>query len=189
MLDQSILQLDISGIPQGWVNWQDAAIFHAKGMVAWSIGEEEMVVHGGTNRLSGNQSIITMAPIIAVHGTKEKSAKYKVPTLTNRSLFSRDRHLCAYCGNVFNYDKLSREHVQPRSFGGEDVWMNVVTACKPCNHRKADRTPEEAGMQLLYLPYVPSKIEAMILKNKRILHCQMEFLMNHIPANSRLWSS
>lgn len=188
MLDQNILQLDVSGIPQGWVNWQDAIIFHAKGMVAWSMGEIEFTVHGGINRISGEQSIIKTAPIIAVNGARTKSAKYKVPALTNKSLFGRDRHLCAYCGKVFNYDHLSRDHIKPRSFDGPDEWMNVVSACKPCNHRKANKTPEEAGMQLLYLPYIPSKFEAMILKNKRILACQMEFLMNHVPANSRLWS-
>jgi hypothetical protein len=188
MLDQDILQLDVGGIPQGWVDWQEAVIFHAKGMVAWSIGEEGMIVRGGTSRMTGQQSIIQTAPIIAVKGEKAKSAKYKTPTLSNRTLFRRDRHVCAYCGNIFVYDHLSREHIIPTSKGGHDTWMNVVSACKPCNHRKANRTPDAAGMTLLYLPYVPSKFEELILKNRRILQCQMDFLMNHVPPNSRLWS-
>ncbi len=62
-----------------------------------------------------------------------------------------------------------------------DTWMNVVTACKSCNHRKGNRTPEQAHMPLLYAPYVPSLWEDFILRNRRILADQMEFLMTHLP--------
>ena len=64
--------------------------------------------------------------------------------------------------------------------------MNVVTACKGCNHRKGNRTPEQAHMDLLYTPYVPTLWEDFILRNRRILADQMEFLMAHLPAGSRL---
>ncbi len=64
--------------------------------------------------------------------------------------------------------------------------MNVVTACRPCNHRKSHRTPEQAHMPLLYTPYVPSLWEDFILRNRRILADQMEFLMAHLPKSSRL---
>jgi hypothetical protein len=69
---------------------------------------------------------------------------------------------------------------------GQDHWMNVVTACKSCNHRKGNRTPEQARMPLLYAPYVPSLWEDFILRNRRILADQMEFLMSHLPKSSRL---
>ena len=65
--------------------------------------------------------------------------------------------------------------------------MNVVTACRACNHRKSNRTPEQARMPLLYAPYVPSLWEDFILRNRRILADQMEFLMAHLPkSRSRL---
>ena len=64
--------------------------------------------------------------------------------------------------------------------------MNVVTACRACNHRKSSRTPEQARMPLLYAPYVPSLWEDFILRNRRILADQMEFLMAHLPQSSRL---
>ena len=64
--------------------------------------------------------------------------------------------------------------------------MNLVTACGPCNGRKADRTPEEAGMPLVYLPYVPSLHEDMILRGRRILADQMDFLLASVPRSSRL---
>jgi 5-methylcytosine-specific restriction endonuclease McrA len=109
-----------------------------------------------------------------------------VPPLSNRELFHRDRHLCAYCGGVFSSTRLTRDHITPFSRGGRDTWMNVVTACRSCNERKSDRTPEQAGMELLYAPYVPNRAEYLILTNRRILVDQMEFLSQHVPVQSRL---
>ena len=110
------------------------------------------------------------------------------PTLTNQKLFSRDRNVCAYCGHHFHEEDLTREHIVPFGQNGRDTWMNVVTACKSCNHRKGNRTPEQAHMPLLYTPYVPSLWEDFILRNRRILADQMEFLMAHLPKTSRLHS-
>ena len=64
--------------------------------------------------------------------------------------------------------------------------MNLVTACRACNTRKASRTPEEAKMPLVYLPYVPSRWEDFILANRHILADQMEYLLAKVPAHSRL---
>jgi 5-methylcytosine-specific restriction endonuclease McrA len=94
--------------------------------------------------------------------------------------------VCAYCGGHFHETELTREHITPLAQRGRDHWMNVVTACRACNHRKSDRTPEQARMPLLYAPYVPSLWEDFILRNRRILADQMEFLMAHLPRNSRL---
>jgi len=58
--------------------------------------------------------------------------------------------------------------------------------CRACNHRKGPRTPEQARMPLLYAPYVPSIWEDFILRNRRILVDQMEFLRMHVPRGSRL---
>ena len=108
------------------------------------------------------------------------------PGLTNAKLFARDRNVCAYCGGHFHETELTREHIIPFAQNGRDIWMNVVTACRACNHRKSSRTPEQAHMPLLYAPYVPSLWEDFILRNRRILADQMEFLMAHLPKSSRL---
>jgi 5-methylcytosine-specific restriction endonuclease McrA len=71
---------------------------------------------------------------------------------TRRNIFSRDRNACQYCGVVFPSTRLTLDHVLPRSRGGRDTWENLVTCCHSCNHRKADRTPEEAGMALIRAP-------------------------------------
>ena len=76
----------------------------------------------------------------------------------------------------------------PTSRGGKDTWTNVVSACRSCNQLKAAKTPEEAGMPLLYVPYLPSRWEDMILQSRteHILADQMEFLRANLPRGSRL---
>jgi hypothetical protein len=76
--------------------------------------------------------------------------------------------------------------VTPLSRGGRDHWNNVVTACKRCNNHKAGRTPEEAGLELLAVPFTPTRAEYVYLQGKRILADQMEFLRTHFPRTSPL---
>src|SRR3990172_10406714 len=64
--------------------------------------------------------------------------------LTRRDIFTRDRHTCQYCARETK--DLTLDHVLPRHRGGRHSWENVVSACKACNHRKAGRTPSEAGL-------------------------------------------
>lgn len=77
---------------------------------------------------------------------------YKNIPLTRQNIFRRDGYRCAYCGSSYN---LTIDHVIPRSQGGTDTWENLVTACEPCNRRKGNRTPQQAGMQLLFRPRRP----------------------------------
>jgi len=81
------------------------------------------------------------------------SMPYKGVMLTRQNIFRRDSHQCQYCGS--NND-LTLDHVVPRSRKGGSTWDNLVTACKPCNTRKGNRVPEEAGMRLEARPYKPS---------------------------------
>jgi len=182
-----ILTLDTNGVPHRWITWEHACFYYAKDQIAWTTGEHAFTVLGGYNRVSGARSQISASSIIAI---KRKAmavrAFSQVPPLNNRDLFHRDRYLCAFCGSNLPASKLTRDHVIPFSRGGKDTWMNVVTACRSCNERKSDRTPEMARMELLYLPYVPNRAEYLILTNRRILADQMEFLAQHVPAQSRL---
>ena len=74
----------------------------------------------------------------------------------------------------------------PLSQRGKDTWTNVVTACKRCNNHKAGYTPEQAGMQLLAIPFRPTHAEYIYLKGRRVLADQMEFLQAHFPRSSPL---
>jgi 5-methylcytosine-specific restriction endonuclease McrA len=73
--------------------------------------------------------------------------------LSRRAVFHRDGFTCQYCGKVTK--ELTLDHIIPRSRGGPHVWENVVSACIPCNHRKAGLFPDEAGMKLLREPKTP----------------------------------
>ena len=181
-----VLQLDVSGRPQAWISAKEAAILYASDGVAWTLGETFTVLRGGIQQRTGLQSRIEVHPIIAVRGTVPTRAWRQTPALSNPKLFARDRQVCAYCGGHFAPDELTREHIVPTSRGGHDTWMNCITACRPCNGHKGNRLPEEARMGLLYLPYVPSLHEDMILRGRRILADQMEFLLASVPRNSRL---
>jgi hypothetical protein len=130
------------------------------------------------------QSRIVTAPIIAIKG-ESKAAKRmdKVPALNNRELFRRDRFICAYCARLFSERDLTRDHVHPISKGGADTWVNCVTACMSCNHKKGDKLLQDAGMQLIYVPYAPNRAEGLLLANRRILACQMEYLTAYASEN------
>ena len=176
-----LLSLDAHGRVLDWINWQDAACLYARGAVAWTLGDPCLRVHGGTSRLSGEQSVIDLHPIVASRGQARAHALSPTPTLTNTALFARDAHLCLYCGNEFSRPHLTRDHVMPLSKGGKDTWENVVSACFHCNSRKGNRTPQQAHMPLLAVPYRPSWIEHLILSNRNILADQMAFLKAHLP--------
>jgi hypothetical protein len=181
-----ILQLDMSGRPQAWISSREAAMIYASDGIAWTLGDPFHVLRGGMQRRTGLQSRIELHPIVAVRGAVPSRAWRQAPALSNMKLFVRDRLVCAYCGHRFPIENLTREHIRPSSRGGMDSWMNCITACRGCNGRKGNRMPEEAQMNLLYLPYVPSLHEDMILRGRRILVDQMEFLLASVPRHSRL---
>lgn len=84
--------------------------------------------------------------------------------LSRRAVFARDNHRCGYCGGHAD----SIDHVMPRSRGGRNVWENVIAACKPCNLRKRDRTPEEAGMKLAQPPRAPRELSWIVFAVPRV---------------------
>jgi 5-methylcytosine-specific restriction endonuclease McrA len=183
-----VLQLDVMGNPQAWISYEKASYYYCKDLVAWTMNSSDFTLHGGTNAVTNKQSQLTIETIIAVKGkmtNRQSEVMNKVP-LTNRTLFRRDQHLCAYCGHEYSPSELSRDHVTPTSKGGPNVWTNVVTACYGCNKLKDDCTPEQAHMPLLYVPYVPVRSEYLILQNRNVLYDQMHFLLMRVSKDSRL---
>lgn len=179
-----ILTLDAYGTPAQWSSLEKFAYHQAKGNILWTLGAEQTMLRGGFNR-DGIQSTMTVPSIIAVKGLVNQKRRSTIQ-LNRDALAQRDRCTCAYCGRKFHKDDLRMEHVHPKARGGKLIWMNVVATCEPCNSRKACRTPEEANMPLLYLPYIPDRNEGMIMRNRNILADQMNFLMAGVHKNSRL---
>jgi 5-methylcytosine-specific restriction endonuclease McrA len=180
-----VLSLDANGRILDWISWQDAVCLYVREAVAWTLGEPCLTIRGGLHRATGQRSEISLHPIVASRGHARAGAYNPAPALTNASLFARDRNLCMYCGGQYHRYELTRDHVVPLSQGGRDTWENVVCACLHCNVRKGGRTPQQALMPLLAIPYRPSWVEHLILSNRNILADQMEFLRNHLPRDRR----
>lgn len=180
-MNAKILRLNKAGTPIAWLNWQESATLMVREQVIWTLGDVVLTVHGGTNK-QGKRSKLEVPSIIACDGKVESRAF--APALTNSLLFARDQMVCMYCGVSHGNKDLSRDHVIPTSRGGKDSWTNCVTACKRCNNRKANKTPEQAGMELLAVPFVPNRYEYFYLSNRDVLSDQMEFLKVRFSANS-----
>ena len=178
-----VLRLDSAGNPLHWIGQEEAAGYYAKGMVVWTMGEPFRILHGGRNRFTGLQSHMDIHPVISVRGTPW--TRWRVPALTNAALFRRDGHLCMYCGRSFRDRDLTRDHIIPTSKGGANSWTNTAACCVRCNSHKNDRSPEQAGMKLIAVPYTPNQYEFLYLTGRRILANQMEFLragFHHLQA-------
>ena len=84
------------------------------------------------------------------------------------NLFARDKYSCQYCGQQQVTSQLTYDHVVPVARGGPTSWENIVTSCLPCNRRKRDRTPDEAGLKLKKKPIAPigfpAKVHLVLMK-------------------------
>ena len=186
-MQPNVLQLDTHGTPQAWISVEHAASHYACGSVLWFDGAAPLAtLHGGYNVRLARQSVIDVHPIIAVKGAAKRNLFDCVPSFSKSKLLKRDRYTCAYCGEVCREADLQCEHILPLSRGGLWSWTNLVAACGSCNGRKGARTPEEAKMPLLYLPYTPSRFEDFLLCGRNIRTDVHEWLAARLPKNSRL---
>lgn len=87
--------------------------------------------------------------------------------ITRENIYKRDGHACVYCDST---KKLTIDHVFPKSRGGKNTWMNLVTCCSKCNNKKDNKTPEEAGLKLLRKPYEPKSMEVVLVSFKANVH-------------------
>jgi hypothetical protein len=189
VLGQPILRADVAGMPLEWVDYKEAARLYTQGQVAYAVGTPLYNLRGGFNAASGRRSVLEINSIIATVGTTANPGNTRhdyVPPLNNQTLFRRDGYLCLYCAQRFTSSDLSRDHIRPFSQGGRDTWNNVATACRRCNNAKASRTPEQAKMQLIAVPFTPTYAEYIFLKGRRVLADQMQYLLAHFPRSSPL---
>lgn len=188
-LSQLVLRTDIAGMPLEWIDYKEAARLYHQEQVAYTCGTTLYRLYGGFNAASGRRTILEVNSIVATVGHANNPGHTQqgyVPPLNNETLFRRDAHVCLYCAQHFGGRDLSRDHVRPFIQGGQDVWTNVVTACRRCNNYKAGRTPEQARMQLIAVPFTPTYAEYIYLKGRRVLADQMEYLRAHFPRSSPL---
>lgn len=155
--------------PHEIVDWKDAVTRMFGGKIQVIAQYDEILAHidRGTLR-SFPELALALRQVV---GTDVESIAVKVPAVavlmrhvrpvksgvkfSKVNVLTRDRFSCQYCGNRFKGSQLNYDHVVPRAKGGRTVWDNIVSACYTCNSKKADRTPQEAGMPLLSVPERP----------------------------------
>ena len=142
----------LSYFPLSVWSWQDAvkAVFLDRVNI---IAEYEQAIHSPSFEMQ----------LPSVISLKEYVRMDRRPAFTRFNVFLRDGFTCQYCGDRFQTEVLTFDHVMPRSRGGRTTWENVVAACQSCNLKKANMTPRQAGMTLNRLPRRPDAAE---LQNK-----------------------
>ena len=113
--------------------------------------KSELVRPANGHKLHSVTATFPMPSVIRLN--RYVNAPYKGVNLTRQNIFKRDNNECQYCGTK---KELTIDHVTPRARGGKDTWTNLVTACKKCNAKKGDYSPEEANMPLRRKPFKPS---------------------------------
>ena len=113
-------------------------------------GKAEVLENGRGNLHSTGQAFDIPSVIRLVYFVRRPRRQRK---MTKLEVFNRDHYICQYCGR--QTVELTLDHVIPKRHSGDHSWENVVSACIPCNRRKAGHTPIEAGMPLLHQPQPP----------------------------------
>jgi hypothetical protein len=165
-ISQQVLRTDVAGMPLEWIDYREAVRLYHADQVAYDCGTLLYTVFGGYSSVDGERSKIDVNSIIATHGTSHSLSRNRdkyVPPLNNRTLFKRDANLCLYCAMRYPTRDLTR-----------------------CNNYKGGRTPEQASMELIAIPFTPTYAEYIYLKGRRVLTDQMQYLLAHIPRSSPL---
>ena len=154
--DVRVLVLDATFRPIAAIGWQRAVTL----LLA---GSAEAVVD--TDCIVSSPSVAIVVPsVVRLAGRALVFGRRRGMLARKRTVHERDGWTCAYCGRrartSMERDEMTVDHVMPRSRGGSmSDFANLVTACRPCNARKADRTPAEAGMRLRITPRPPTWAE------------------------------
>jgi 5-methylcytosine-specific restriction endonuclease McrA len=130
------------------LRWQDAVKMRYEGVA-------DVVAEYGDEIRS--PSVTWRVPAVLRLRKMPKASKRDVK-FSRLNVYQRDGYRCAYCGSKFPVSELSYDHVVPRSAGGRTGWENIVTACRPCNLRKGNKTCDEAGMWPRVAPYRPKSL-------------------------------
>ena len=138
----------LSYFPLSLWSWRDAvkSVFLERVNV---VSEYDMFVHSPS---------LTM-PLPSVISLKDYVPMTRQPAFTRFNVFLRDRFSCQYCATSLPAERLTFDHIVPRSRGGRTVWNNVVAACESCNLRKGQRLPRESGIYPVRSPRRPTNFE------------------------------
>lgn len=144
---EQTLVLNASYEPLKVVDWQRAITLWVQGKVEIvETHDREVRAVSFTFRLP---SVVRLLQMVRLK-------RRPVVQFTRANIYARDEFTCQYCWEPHEPEDLTFDHVVPVSQGGKRGWTNIVTACEPCNRKKANRTPEEAGLALKRQPRRPT---------------------------------
>ena len=157
-LDGRVLLLNQTYEPLGTVSVARAVIMVFKNTVSVEELDGDRVLRSARAEFPV-PSVIRRRIYINVRRRREAASMKRL------RIFMRDKFRCQYCGEKKRAGELTLDHILPRSRGGDNSPVNVVTACMACNNRKGDRTPAEARMPLL------TSQSALRVKLERVVLC------------------
>ncbi len=164
MLSSSVLVLNLNYEPINVCNVRRAVVLLSK-------GKAELLEDGRGEIRTSRLTMIIPSVIRLVYLVRRPFVRRK---LSKKEIFLRDRYVCQYCG--LQTKELTLDHVKPRQQDGGNSWENIVSACGPCNRRKAGRTPTEAGMDLMRTPKAPYPSPYYLLHNRTIYDEWQKFI-------------
>jgi 5-methylcytosine-specific restriction endonuclease McrA len=146
-----VLVLNRSYLPLGRINWEAA-------FTMVFTGRAEIVEEYADKVVRSASEIFRMPSIIRFLTRASCIFKRRNVKFNRKNVYLRDKGTCQYCRTKVPMSEFTYDHVRPRSQGGKTKWENIVVACLPCNHKKADRTPEQARMRLMAKPVRPTTL-------------------------------
>jgi 5-methylcytosine-specific restriction endonuclease McrA len=149
------LVLNASYEPIHMVDWKDA--------ICMIVQEKAEIVSTYTDKMIRSMSLaLEMPKIIKLKKYVNVAKNLAMVRYSRRNILARDKSTCQYCGKHCTGKDATLDHVVPKSRGGKSNWTNIVLACRKCNGKKDNRTPEEAGMKLRNIPVKPkAKTDAL----------------------------
>ena len=189
-LNQPVLRADVAGMPLEWIDYKEAARLYHQGQVAYACGSPLYRLHGGTNALL-RPAHRARGQFDHRHHRPHRQSRQHAPRLHPAAeqpdaVPPRRLHLPVLRAALPVAGALARPHPPVQPGRPATRWNNVVTACRRCNNAKASRTPEQAKMQLIAVPFTPTYAEYIFLKGRRVLADQMQYLLAHFPRSSPL---
>jgi len=157
-LNGRVLLLNQTYEPLGTVSVARAIIMTLKNTVAVEELDGERVLRSAREEFPV-PSVIRRRTYINVRRRREAAGMKRL------RIYMRDKFRCQYCGKKKIATELTLDHILPRSRGGDNSPLNIVSACIACNGRKGNRTPEEARMPLL------TSQSALRVKLERVVLC------------------
>jgi len=152
-MTKQVLMLNADYQPMNVISWQ-------KAITLWFSDKIEIVEEYDDEDITSVSFSMKCPAVVRLFSYVNRAGRNRVK-FSRLNVFSRDGFTCQYCGDEPGINGLTFDHVLPRAQGGRTSWENIITACKPCNYKKADNSLQASGMMLSVRPKEPTRAQYM----------------------------